>query len=179
MNLCNNEIHDELILLGNEICTFCDELLVKHTVKITLCCENRNLIIDNSKIVCNNCGVLDGFAKLKEYIDYHENKFKIKRKSVYHRKYHIINKLDYLSQKYNIQITSNDREKMVQIFKEINKILPQINNGRKRIININYILRIQFEKIDIKGADQISVSSSKKTISCNDIYWKKKSVINR
>ena len=91
---CNNEIHEELVSLGIERCYFCDELLVKHTIKIT-CCENQNLIIDNAKIACSSCGQMDKFVNVKEYIDCHENKFKFRRKSIYHRKYHIINKLDY------------------------------------------------------------------------------------
>ena len=69
-----------------------------------------------------------------------------------------------------MQITSNDCEKMVQIFKEIDKILPLINEGRKRIININYIFKMLFEKMKIKGADQIPVSSSKKTMFRNKMY---------
>ena len=56
-------------------------------------------------------------------------------------------------------------------FKEINKILPQINNDRKRIININFILKILFKMMKIEKADQIPVSSSPKTISCNEMYW--------
>ena len=82
-----------------------------------------------------------------------------------------MNKLNDLSRKYNLQITFNNCEKIVQIFGEIDKILPVINKGRKRIININYIIKILFEKMDIKGADKISVSSSKKTKSCNEMYW--------
>ena len=107
--ICNDEIYQELISLGKECCDFCDELLVEHTIKITLCCEKQNLIIDNAKIVCSNCGQMDSFIHVKEYIDYHENKFKFKRKSIYHRKYHIMNKLDYLSRKHSFQLLFNDR----------------------------------------------------------------------
>jgi len=105
-------------------------------------------------------------------VDFHENRYRIKRKSVYYREYHIRNKLNDISLKYNLQITFNNCNKIVQIFEEIDKILPLINEGRKRIININFILKILFAKMEIKGADKIPVSSSKKTISCNKMYWK-------
>ena len=98
--LCNDEIHQELILLGKECCDFCDELLIKHTVKNIPCCDNQTLINDDGRILCWNCGIIDRYGIAKEYIDYHENKYKFWRKSIYHLKYHIMNKLDSLSCKY-------------------------------------------------------------------------------
>ena len=68
---------------------------------------------------------------MKEYIDFHQNMHKMKRKSIYHRKYHINNKLLDVKQKYNIELTYQQQIKIKKIFSEIGKITNQINNGRK------------------------------------------------
>lgn len=41
--------------------------------------------------VCQNCGIVDSYDFIPDYNDFNENKHKIRRKSVYHRKYHIEN----------------------------------------------------------------------------------------
>ena len=61
MNYCNDEIHEELILLGRVCCDFCDERIIECSVKNVSCCENQNLINDNGEIVCSKCGVVDGY----------------------------------------------------------------------------------------------------------------------
>ena len=50
------------------------------------------------------------------YIDFHDNKYKMRRKSVYIRKYHILNVINDITQKNNIQIGNNNREKILRIF---------------------------------------------------------------
>ena len=39
-------------------------------------------------IVCRTCGTVQGYEVVKEYIDFYENRHKLKRKSYYHREYH-------------------------------------------------------------------------------------------
>lgn len=57
------------------------------------CCDNKELINDNEKNVCRNCGQVHGYDTVNEFIDFYENMYRIRRKSVYHRKYHIENTL--------------------------------------------------------------------------------------
>ena len=40
-----------------------------------------------------------------------------------------------------MQITTIDKNKIFEIFKKIESVLPQINGDRKRIINIDFILK--------------------------------------
>ena len=40
-----------------------------------------------------------------------------------------------------MQITTIDKNKIFEIFKKIEIVLPQINGDRKRIINIDFILK--------------------------------------
>ena len=65
---------------------------------------------------------------------------KIHKKSVYHRKYHIENVIRDLIAAHNIQITRAQINQILGKFNEIQKVLPQVNNGHKRIIRIKFIL---------------------------------------
>ena len=53
---------------------------------------------------------------VNEYIGYIENKFKIMRKSIYHRKYHIQNAIFDIGTRYNMHILTNDKNKISEIF---------------------------------------------------------------
>ena len=106
--------------------------------------------------VCWSCGIVQGYDSSTEYIDFYESKDRIRRKSVYHRKYHINNVLTDLSSKYRITFSVEQKNKIMRIFSVIGKIFPQINGERKRMISINFILRkvlkmmgLPFNKIPI------------------------------
>lgn len=161
-----NEVIQNYIVENDEciICPFCEKQLDKLSTKKDVCCVECQIINDNNgENVCIQCGVVDGYSQANEYIDFYENLYKIKRKSVYHRKYHIKNKLNTISSKYSFKFSHNDCYKMIKVFDEINRILPEINYDRKRIININFILKILFTMMKIPIADKIPISSSKKT----------------
>ena len=161
---CDNEIH-EYLSEKHIYCPFCNQKIGEQTINNNTCCNNQDILYDNGNI-CKNCGLFYGYNHSTEYIDFHLAKYKINRKSIYHRKYHIYNKINDI---YNV--SSNDREKFIQIFNEIDKILPQINQNRKRMININFIFKKIFNmmKIDV----DIKISKSNKTLKKYDLYWKK------
>lgn len=69
---------------------------------------------------------------------------------MYIRKYHILNVIDDIAKRNKIQISYNNREKILRIFALINKVLPQVNNGRKRMISIKFILRQIFRVLGIE-----------------------------
>ena len=56
---------------------------------------------------------------VNEFIDFHENRHKIIRKSIYHRKYHICNSISSICRKENIQITTIHKKKILEIFERI------------------------------------------------------------
>ena len=97
-------------------------------------------IKDNGMNVCKNFGVVDCYDLQAPYIDFNENKFKFKRKSLYIRKYHILNIINNIRQKNNIHIDNSDEEKTLKIFYLINKTLLQVNGNRKRMILVKFIL---------------------------------------
>ena len=71
------------------------------------------------------------------------------------------------------QITHNDREKVIKIFEEIDIILPQINQNRKRLINIDFLFKKIFTTLKIGIKKESPLSKSKKTISKYESYWDK------
>ena len=71
-----------------------------------------------------------------------------------------------------MQIPVSDLIKIYKIFKEIDKILSQINGNRKRMININFILKQVFEILNIPR-ENIPITKSKKILDIYEQYWKK------
>ena len=153
---CNLDIHDELINCGELSCPFCDEKLASNEKpKNDLCCDNQDVINKDGMLVCQICGVVQGYNYVKEYVDFYKNRHKFIRKSVYHREYHINNVLLDIKGKYNIEISNSQKNKIDAIFVEIGKNLDKVNDTRKRMISVNFIIRIlkmmgvPYEKIPI------------------------------
>ena len=144
---CNDNLHDSLVDIGEISCPFSGQNLDSNEkpqdrlVKYDLCCESPEIINDNLMLVCRSCGIVQGYETAREYVDFYENRHKMKRKSVYHRKYHINNILMDISTKHNITFSVEQKNKIMRIFSEIGKIFPQINGERKRMISLNFILR--------------------------------------
>ena len=82
-----------------------------------------DMINNNGMNVCKNCGVVDCYDLQVPYIDFNENKFKFQRKSFYIRKYYILNIINNIRQRNNIQINNSDEEKILGIFSLIKTIL--------------------------------------------------------
>ena len=169
MECCNIELHDGLIDVGEICCPFCDTKLQDYESKQDdSCCDNKEIIKDEGMNVCRNCGSVHGYEQLQEYIDFYENKHRFRRKSIYHRKYHVI--IDFLSGKSKVQFSYKNEDRIIRIFKEIGKVLPQVNNGRKRMVSIDFILKKLFDLMGISV--KVSLSKSPKTIARHNRYWK-------
>ena len=132
--------------------------------------KKQDIINDNQKIVCKNCGVVQYYDYHKEYMDFNENKYKIRKKSVYIRKYHIENTINKICDDNNIQLKYSNRLKIFEIFDKINKFIPELNHNRKRTISIKYMLKQMFDmlKIDYK---HIEVTKSESTLLYYNSYW--------
>ena len=172
---CEIGIHEAFIELKQNICPFCkqpleDEKKCDIIEEYYLCCDCREIVINNGYIVCKNCGIVQGYKKAKEFINFYENLYRIRRKSVYHRKYHLNNILMDIGIKNNITFSVEQKNKIMRIFSEIGKILPQINGERKRMISLNFIL-IQVLKMMSLPFDKIPISKSKRTLNSYQQYW--------
>ena len=166
---CEN-IHDELKNMNEIICPLCNEKIGDPRIKKETCCSEQNIENHDNMNVCINCGSVYGYDFVKEYVDFYDNRYKIHRKSVYQRKYHIENITNAICYKNKFQISLKDRDKILRIFKEIESIVPLVNKDRKRMININFILRQIFLMLGLPYK-KISISRSKKTIQKYEKYW--------
>ena len=70
-------------------------------------------------------------ASANEYVDCYENRHRIRKKSVYHRKYHILNVMYDIAQKNNIRHGYYCIKNILRIFALIDQVSPDINIGGK------------------------------------------------
>ena len=94
--MCTKEIHQKLIQEEDAvICIFCcKQIQDPGRPKTYFHCGNMNIIQDRY-LVCKNCGQVHEYFAC-EYVDFYENRHRIKKKSVYHKKYHILNVMQWL-----------------------------------------------------------------------------------
>ena len=181
---CEDKLHDALKEAGIIECPFCDfQFIERKPLQNDKCCDCQDIINDNGKSVCQSCGIVQGYNYIEEYVDFYQNRYRFIRKSVYHRKYHIINKLFEIERNYGIILTYKQREAIDRVFTEIGKILNQVNGKRKRLISVNFIIRkliiMMVERYDMMGIhheinyEEIEISKSKKTLDFYDKYWDK------
>ena len=171
---CTNEIHNELLKMNELICPFCDKRMIEiYNIKVAdLCCSKQDIITINGMNTCMNCGLVHSCEYITPYFDFHENLHRIRRKSVYNRKYHIENVLDSVSSKNNIQLTYHQRERIHKVFVEIDSIFHKVEDGRKRIMSIKYIIKQLFKMLRLPYKD-INVTKSKRTFEYYKQYWEK------
>ena len=169
--LCNSQIHDELKNMDESTCPFCCQLLVKIKSTPTQCCIDQNILEDDYSTVCQNCGS-QSYKYVSNYIDFYENMYKIRRKSIYQRKYHIENVMNDICFKNRIDLTHDQRDRIYKIFIEIDSVIHSVNKLRRRIISTKYILR-QLFKLPGLHFKCIKITDSRKTLEFYNRYWAK------
>jgi len=169
--VCNSEIHDELKILKEPICPLCDQLLIEGNKDAEPCCSKQDMSNQNGINVCINCGLVHGSIYYNEFIDFYANMDKIRRKSVYHRKYHVENVLNDLCIKNRVQLTSDQRNRIYKVFDIIESgAIPVVNKGRKRLISTKFIIKQLFLMMNLP-CEFIKISKSKKTLAYYRLYW--------
>ena len=141
-----------MYLLNEEnqvLCPFCDEQLGEIKSIEPQCCDHPNITIDVFKEVCTNCGSVHGHKLAKEFVDFYENMYRMRKKSIYHRKYHILNVMNDIAQKNRMQIGYYHREKILRIFKSIDQVSQRVDTDRKRMGCIQFILKQLFDILGI------------------------------
>ena len=169
---CNSQIHDELKNMDESVCPFCNQLLIEGNKDDEPCFSKQDMANKNGMNVCLNCGLVHGCDYVIGYIDFYENMYKIRRKSVYHRKYHIENVLNDICFENRIDLTHDQRERIFRVFAEISDIIPTINGRRKRLISAKYIIR-QLFKLLYLPFKCIKITKSRKTLEFYNRYWAK------
>ena len=169
---CNSQIHDELKNMEELTCPFCDQPLAEVDKADEPCCSEHDIENVNGMYVCINCGSVHGYEYVTEYFNFYDNIHKIRKKSVYHRKYYIENVLDSIFSENNIQLTYQQIEQIYKVFIEIDSVLHEVNDGRKRIISIKCVIKQLFKMLGLPYKD-INVTKSKRTLTYYNQYWKK------
>ena len=167
---CNSQIHDELKNMGESSCPFCDQLLVEVDKVVEPCCSEQDMENINGMNVCLNCGSVRGYVYANERIDFYENMHRIRRKSVYHWKYHIDNVLNDICYGNGVELSYKQRHQIHKVFDEIGSILPLVNGTRKRMISTKFIIKQLFILLGIPS-EFIKVTKSKKTLKFYNQYW--------
>ena len=170
--ICNSQIHDELKNMEESTCPFCDQLLVEGDKVAESCCSEPNMANKNGMNVCLNCGSVYSYDYVNEYIDFYENMHRIRRKSIYHRKYHIESVMNNIYFETRIDLTHDQRDRIYRVFAEISDIIPTVNGRRKRLISTKYIIKQIFMMLGLPF-DFIKVSKSKNSLRFYNKYWAK------
>ena len=118
----------------------CNEKLIEIKSTPTQCCENPE-IINDKHIVCTNCGSVHCQLLAREFIDFYENKYKFCKMSIYIRKYHLLNQIDILRNKFHVDIDLKTGDKILRVFKIIVPDIQELNQNRKRMICTKFIIR--------------------------------------
>lgn len=137
----------------------------------TTCCQNPQFIIWSGCRLCENCcttsGHVLGYFDTKEY-----DRFHFQKKSVYQPKYYYEKKVNQIS---NIINLSDEEKSLVydKLIKIDERIKEQLNNqfGRKRLINIFYLIKKILEEMGSDKSKEIYLEIGKQTLNDYDNWW--------
>ena len=145
----------------------------------SLCCCNPQFIIWCGYRLCENCcttsGHVLGYFDNKEY-----DRFHFQKKSVYQPKYYYEKKVNQISKRINL----SDEEKSLLYDKLISidkRIKEQLNNqfGRKRLINIFYLIKKILEEMGSDKSKEVYLKISKQTLQKYNNWWENyKNLVN-
>ena len=121
--------------------------------------HDQNIENVNSFNTCLSCGEVLGYTTFaNDYIDFHENIYKMHIKYVYKRFYYIENCLNRLCSN-GLLLTCKHRAMIYKIFDLIDITMPKIN----------YILNMLFKMMGIKY--DIEINQPKKILKYYKKYW--------
>ena len=94
-------------------------------------------------------------------------------KSGYHRKYHILNVINDIAHNNNIQVGYYNREKILRIIQLIDRVIPQVNNfRRRRLTSVNFIIKRLFGILGVEYKI-IPITQSKNTLRYYENWWER------
>ena len=121
--------------------------------------------------MCNECGTLNGYVLGKFDIKDFDRLY-YRKKSIYHRKYYYDKKVKNISKLINLTDEQNC-ELYNRLLKIDNYIMEILNKQyfRKRMININYLIKKILEEIGCEKYKNIEVKISPQTLEIYDKWW--------
>ena len=164
LDMCLGCLNDSLKNDNNEI----------EAKDYTLCeCGHKKENIDNA-IICTHCGLHYGYDYANEFVDFYENMYKIKRKSIYHRKYHIDNTLA----KFNL--TRTEKDNFNKYMRNVEQSYNQIDNYKKGMIKLEYIYYKIFQLMKLPDKQQLCrIVKGKSVLNKYNGIWRQICDINK
>lgn len=162
---CNLDIHTGLIDDGEVMCPFCDEQIRSiDTKNDDLCCGSKEIITDYGINICINCGTVIDYELVGEYIDFYRDRYKIRTKSIYQRKYH----LETLLIKFNLQFI--EWKQILLCFKQVENALTQLEQTNKRFPILDYLL---YKILQLKHSENKHGNYEASMVKCTRYFGEK------
>ena len=170
MNYTEEEIKKYLDILHNYKVER-EEKVVSRIYKCKGCSSTESFSSYLGYNMCNECGTLNGHIlgkfDVKDFDRLHYQK-----KSIYHRKYYFDKKVKNISKLINI----TDEQKVElynRLLKIDNYIMKILNNQyfRKRMININYVIKKILEEMGCENYKNIKFKISTQILEIYDKWW--------
>ena len=168
MSYREEEIKKYLNILSNYKKTI-NQFILKLKCK---CCSNTESFSSYLGYnMCNECGTLNGHIlgniELKDFDRLHYQK-----KSIYHRKYYFNKKVKNISKLINL--TDEQKCELYNRLLKIDNYIMEILNKqyfRKRMININYLIKKNLEEMGCEKYKNIEIKISPQILEIYDNWW--------
>ena len=133
--------------------------------------NTESFTIDYGQKICDECGIANGYV-LGQFDLKDLDRIHYRKKSIYHRKYHYEKKVNQISKRINL----NDEEKCElyeRLIKIDNQVMEVINKKyfRKRMININYLVKRLLEEMGVDSSKLIVIKISPQTLEIYEQWW--------
>ena len=121
--------------------------------------------------MCYECGTINGHI-LGQFDVKDFDRLYYRKKSIYHRKYYYDKKVKQISKLINLTDEQNCElyNKILKIDNYIMKILNK-QYSRKRMININYVIKKILEEMGCENYKNIEVKISPQILEIYDKWW--------
>ena len=135
-------------------------------------CQNtESFTIDSGSKICDECGTANGHV-LGQFDIKDLDRLHYRKKSIYIRKYHYEKKVNQISKRINL----NDEEKCElydRLIKIDNQAMEVLNKQyyRKRMININYLVKKILEEMGVDSSKLIKLKISPQTLEIYSKWW--------
>ena len=136
------------------------------------CLKPENFSTYSGQYLCLECGQLKGHIlgniELKDFDRLHYQK-----KSIYHRKYYFDKKIKNISKLINL--TDEEKSELYDKLLILNSNNMKILNNqysRKRMININYVIKKILEEMGCEKYKNIEIKISPQILEIYDNWWK-------
>ena len=172
MNYTEEEIKKYLDILHNYKLE--REGVIEETVGSPICkgCLNPESFLSYSGYhMCNECGTLKGHI-LGQFDVKDFDRLYYRKKSIYHRKYYYDKKVKNICKL--IKLTDEQKcELYNRLLKIDNHIMEILNNQyfRKRMININYVIKKILEEMGCENYKNIKFKISPQILEIYDEWW--------